>query len=607
MPAVMTAVPTLQHIERKARTQFIWTAEHLLKILPKDAPVSPLRLNWPQRYLAENYLIPAHQRGLPLALSILKARREGVSTLVGAWHFHKVRWYRGRRAMVYAHDDDTLSELFDMITRFHDYLPDELRIPTSANNTKELEYAGLDSRIGRRVAGHKDVGRGKTIHHAHLSEVDFYDDPVSVMAGVVEAVPTTGPSTLILETTANGDGGYFHEHWKSLLKRKGKMFSNRYWFPVFLPWFWHPDHSTVPPRDWAPTKEEGELQRRYGLQLAQIFWRHQKGQELETLNPGRGKKLLVQEYPSNPTEAFIQSGDCIFSQEGMEAIEGQVQAPTLGWQPVRAGDKVYRLDRVADPLEAALQVWEPPQPGYHYALGVDVAHGTGGDDSACCVMRMPGFRVVAEWYDNFTSPRQLAYVVAAIARYYASNHPADLPYVNVEINDAGLLTNDELNDMAQNGEPFQLYLWEPFDRLAAPKVTGATRTGWLTTHISKNVLIGVANSILGEMLAFIPSASLQHEMHRTIEVRAGIVATRGADQVMAWLFALVTCYRKIARWDWPGMGMALHEEDEEQAPRRITNPACQDTTAGRLFERPSREAAWDELGGGEARGHWLVG
>jgi hypothetical protein len=606
--ATATASTDLQAIEGRARRDFVYTCETLLRILPKTGAIMPLRLNWPQRYIAMQYLIPAHQRGLPLALSILKARREGVSTLVNAWSYHKVRWYRGRHAMVYANDEDTLAELFGMVSRFHDYLPEAMQLRTSANNTKELEYADLDSRIGKRVAGHKDVGRGKTIHHAHLSEVDFYENPVAVMAGVVEAVPTQGPSSLILETTANGDGGFFHEHWLELKRHRGRMFSDRSWFPVFLPWFWHPDHQTEPPAWWEPTVEEAARMAAYRLSRAQAFWHHHKGQELETLNPGRGKKLLAQEYPYNDAECFIQSGECIFTAEGMEAIKPHRAPPVLGFTLVRVSDKQFRLEAHPTPNEAPVQVWEPPQPGYQYALGVDVSHGIGKDDSAVAVLRMPGFKLVAEWYDNFTSPRQLAYVVAAIAEYYASEKPADLPYVNIEINNQGLLTNETVMEMAMDGRNFQPYIWEmAFDRVAPPKVTAASRTGWLTTTVSKNILIGVANVLLGDQLVHIPSTSLQHEMARTIEVRSGVAQTKGADQVMAWMLALVVCYRKIARWAWPGMGMARRSADtEEQGPQRLANRATQDVRAEELLNGGRPRPAWDELPPGDGQGHWLV-
>ena len=607
MAPTTAPAPSLADIERRARRDFIWTAKHLLTIRPKDEPACLLDLRWSQRYIAENYLIPAHKRNLPLALSVLKSRRLYCSTLFAAWAYHKIRWYRGRNAMIYSYDDSSTQEIFDMVLRFHDYLPEGVKPPTLKKNTQELEYVGTDSRIAQRVASQNDVGRGKTIHHMHVSEVDFLRDPYGVMTGAGEAVPTTGPSTFILETTANGDGGYFHDHWRTITrKREGTMVGGRYTFAVFLPWFWNPENTLVAPASWDPDEELVEMQARYRLTREQGFWYEQKRQDLELRNPGRGFKLMQQEYPGCPEEAFIQSRDSIFSEGGRKFIRDQVQPPVVGFRFLRTGDRQFGLEPCV-PEEAPFQVWEPPHPGYTYALGVDVAHGGGGDDSAVCVMRMPGWRVVAEWYDNETSPGDLTLVVGTMARYYAHPRAADLPYVNVEINDGvGLVVNEELMKAAQEGAPWQPYYWEPFDRLAPPKITGATRTGWLTTIISKNVLIGIANLLLGDHLLWIPSGSLQAEMQRTIEVAPGYAQTRGADQVMAWLFALVTCYRKIARWDWPGMGMPRADDDERQ-PQRITNPAVQDTSAGRLWEPPSRDALWQDLPAGDGRGHWLVG
>lgn len=950
----------IDQIETRARRDFLWACAHLLKIRPKEAPLCALKLNWPQRYIAENYLIPAHARGLPLALSILKARREGVSTLILAWLYHKIRWYRGRNCMVYANEDDTLQELFGMIPRFHENLPAELQLVTDKNNTEELSYAALDSRVGRHVAGDRDIGRGKGIHHVLLSECDFYRNPLAVLPGIIEAVPTVGPSSLVLETTANGDGGYFHEHWKALKRQKGKMFGGRYWYPIFLPWFFHPDHRAVPPTDWEPTEEEYELLIRYKLSRDQLYWYSLKGAEMEVMHPGRGYRLRQQEYPSciagtmrvgtergllplaeissvkettqgavtgwyakgmaltwevrthlgytleatedhrvqlatggwrcvrqlesgmrvqlsrprfadayatvrwhpfpavetsivvdeqwgrflglftgdgsfngqtlslvcdkhdedlitevlclidvlfglqgegrvvgnqkggveirawcrglqevfralgvveqlggrawrrvvrippaiwtSPRsviraflqglydtdgfaayatprisvfsryqslmhdvqllllgfgitgkqtaakrslngkyyrgwsldlraeesvafrerigfgcerkrqrsltwpdtqktharlpltltdivttvipkrftevydltlatsthafdangfvvhncddEAFLLSGQCIFPEVGLAMLRAHQGPPRLGFELVRTGDRRVDLSPKAHALEAPLQVWEAPHPDYEYALGVDVARGGGGDDSCVEVLRMPGFRQVAEWYDNYTSPRHLAFVVAAIARYYAHPQGKYQPIVNVELNGDGLYVNDELTDAIANGAPFGLYVWEPFDRVAPPPVTGASRTGWVTSHTSKNMLVSVANSLLAEGLVYVPSASLQAEMGRTREIRLGIAETRGADQVMAWLFALVTCYRKIARWSWPGQALPKANEEDDRA-QRLLDPMRQDSTYGRIVKPRQWEDVWEDMASVPGGG-WLT-
>ena len=239
MPTLAAPVRTkIDTLETRARPEFVWTCQHLFKIRPKDQPLIPLTLTRMQRYVAEQFLIPAHQRGIPIGLSILKARRVYMTTLNMAWLYHKIRWYRGRNTMVYAHDDDTVDEIFQMIPRFHENLPEPLQIPTSKNNTMEFGYEALDSRVARRVAGTRDVGRGKTIHHALLSELDYFANPDTILPGILEAVPSVGPSSIVFETTPNGQGGFFHEHWMALKKQRGRIFSERHWYPIFLPWYW---------------------------------------------------------------------------------------------------------------------------------------------------------------------------------------------------------------------------------------------------------------------------------------------------------------------------------------------------------------------------------
>jgi hypothetical protein len=48
----------------------------------------------------------------------------------------------------------------------------------------------------------------------HGSEVAFWPNPASHFAGVVQAVPDEPETEIILETTANGVGGEYHERWQ---------------------------------------------------------------------------------------------------------------------------------------------------------------------------------------------------------------------------------------------------------------------------------------------------------------------------------------------------------------------------------------------------------
>ena len=75
--AVAADNPYLQVADR-AQRDFVYCAGELLWIKPKDRPLCRLVLNWPQRYIWQRYLQPAWDAREPLALLILKARREGV-------------------------------------------------------------------------------------------------------------------------------------------------------------------------------------------------------------------------------------------------------------------------------------------------------------------------------------------------------------------------------------------------------------------------------------------------------------------------------------------------------------------------------------------------
>ena len=64
-------------------------------------------------------------------------------------------------------------------------------------------------------------------------------------------------------------------------------------------------------------------------------------------------------------------------------------------------------------------------------------------------------------------------------------------------------------------------------------------------------MLGVANSLMLGRLTHQPSRWIREDMGRTIEIRPGVAKTGGCDMVIAWLLALVTAYRKIARFHDP--------------------------------------------------------
>ena len=558
---------TLETIEQDCRNDFALACARVMKIKPKDRPLAPFNLNWPQRYIVERDLQPALERGEPLVLVVGKGRQDGLSTVAVGWTFWRVRWYQGTTAIIAAHQDDTVSNMRDMIQRFHDNLPPEMQPARDRNNRKELHYlAPLDSSIRVRAAKYLDISRGKTPQIVVLSEVGYYVDPETVMAGVTESVPDYGPTLILMESTAAGMDSWFYDLWQDLGRSSGKpQYGRRKWIRRFIPWYWSPDkQAAMPPGRWeqlrailpndlvAYAEEFEDIQERYNLEDAQIMWYLMKLGEFLRTHGHLGRRLLAQEQPCTAKEMFITGGECIFAEAGLKNLQRQIAEPQCGFELARVG--TWDFTMVPRPLrtEPALLVWERPQHGYRYALGIDVSRGVGQDASAVVVVRMPGYVQVAHWHDTHTSTKDLAFIVAAIGTYYAQG--GDRPICTVELNDAGIHTNVELTELAQT-KPIQLYIWEYLDRLGSSPVTHLSKTGWVTSVSTKPIMIGVANSLLMAGQCVVPSEELQVDMGHTQEIiRDGrsYASTGGCDLTIAWLLAVITAWRKIQRLSFPG-------------------------------------------------------
>jgi hypothetical protein len=101
---------------------------------------------------------------------------------------------------------------------------------------------------------------------------------------------------VILESTANGMGNFFHQMWR------GAEAGENDYIAVFVPWYWQDEYRKKPPPDFAPNEEEATYADLYGLDPAQLAWRRAKIAELKDL------ALFRQEYPASAAEAFEMSG-----------------------------------------------------------------------------------------------------------------------------------------------------------------------------------------------------------------------------------------------------------------------------------------------------------
>jgi len=323
-------------IRRRLRDDFTHYAARCLKIRtkdPRDGP-KPFLLNEAQRFL-HGRIEAQRERTGKVRILVLKGRQQGVSTYIGGRFYWLTSHTRGVRTFILTHEQDATDNLFGMVDRYHEHCPELVKPSTGASNAKELYFDRLESGYAVGTAGTKAVGRSQTIQLFHGSEVAFWPNASTHFAGVVQAVPDLPGTEIVLESTANGVGGEFHERWQQAEAGRGDYEA------IFIPWFWSSEYRR-PAVGMVLDAEEEAYRAAHGLDLEQMAWRRNKLAEL------KDPLLFRQEYPATAAEAFQMTGhDSFIKAEAiLRARKGKatgIGPLIIGADPARFGDDRFSL------------------------------------------------------------------------------------------------------------------------------------------------------------------------------------------------------------------------------------------------------------------------
>ncbi len=455
-----------RRIRRRLREDFVHYAPRCLSIRTKTEGQQRFTLNAAQRYVHQRIEAQLQHSGKVRALA-LKGRQQGISTYTEGRFYWRVTHRKGVRAFILTHEQEATNNLFEMVSRYHEQCPALVRPRASAANAKELYFDVLDSGYKVGTAGAKGTGRSSTIQYFHGSEVAFWPHAESHQAGVMEAIPDAPGTEIILESTANGVGGVFHELWQSASLAKPEVD----YIPIFVPWFWQPEYRRDA-RDFEPDSEELELAKLYGLDREQLAWRRFKIAEKKS------PELFKQEYPCNPEEAFIFSGRPVFVATWLDKAEQECFRPRYRADVMTGVGKLNKRD------DGALRVWADPKPGERYVIGADVAEGLEhGDFSSADVLRVPDGLQVAQWHGKI-DPDRFGDVLGFLGKRYGKT------LIGVERNNHGLTT---LTSLRNTGYP-HIYAQQDIERRSEGHET--KKAGWLTTAKSKYKII---DQLAGEL------------------------------------------------------------------------------------------------------------
>lgn len=266
----------------------------------------------------------------PVRVILLKARQWGGSTLVQlfmSWIqlFHRKNW----NSVIAAHLNDAARNIRSMYTLMADRHPKDIlsvkfRSFEGSTNNRQIVGRGNVIYIGSMEAPNSlHSGNYKLVH---CSEVGLWketlnrkpSDFVNAFAGSVPSIPFT---MVVLESTAKGEGNYFHQTWK------GAVAGENAYTPIFVAW-WEIDmyrsefKSEQEMREFAASLTEDEMYRfNLGATLEGLKWyRAKRGEYQNDWDMKEG-------FPSTPEEAFTTSGHKAHHPLYIKQMEGFAKQP----------------------------------------------------------------------------------------------------------------------------------------------------------------------------------------------------------------------------------------------------------------------------------------
>lgn len=509
----------------------------------------PFRLNRPQRKVLAA-LEDMRRRQKPLRIIILKARQWGGSTIVQmymAWIQSVLR--RNWHSLVCGHVKEAAANIRGMYSRMLERYPLDLwegdeegkpkfRPFEGSANTREIAGRGCRVTMGSSEA--QEGARGADFAMVHLSEAAFWgdssrhkpDDFIRAVCGGVLLEPLT---LVAVESTADGQGNWFHREWL----RAEKGLSDK--LPLFVAWHEIEIYSTPLPADIpaalaALSDYEMKLWDDFpAITLEQIWWYHLKRKEM-----GSDREMNA-EFPSTPLEAFTATGKGVFAPEHIDYLRtlcipdaAMPRGEVDGFPPMFISDSRGRFVMVERPDGDSSMM-------DRYVVGVDVGGRSENSDFSviCVVDRQPltrglPLRIVAQWRGHCDYD-VLALKAVAIARFYSQ------ALLVVESNTL------EHRDSCPGGMGVIPLLARIYPNLYSrpaidsPYDPPTSKLGFHTNRSTKLALISCLQRYVRERLFVDPFAEALDEMATYEEPTAGVFAARVGchdDMVMARALAI---------------------------------------------------------------------
>lgn len=477
------------------------------------------------------------------------------STFVEALMTHRALFVPGVKCTIGSANDQKTYVMMGMMYTALENLP--WWLPPQQTKDKRsgaalLEFAHVGSSIVIQSGSIRGgIGQGTTPTAIHLSEVCDYTDPVvQIEEGLFKAVHTGPEILMILESTGNGNTGWWADQWRD---NKEFYFQGRSrLYPLFIPWFMTPElypkrewieKFKIPP-NWEPNQStkatiaKCEAYAHNSQALARVIgknWKMSRDQQwfwefnFEDAKRRRTEKSWLRHMPCDDFDALTGENDNVFDFETVAGIEKRRvrtvdaygiigegiaekhdPAPAevdldrerilvpwktpheirLEWvfMPI-AGDTE---DKSFDPLKKLL-IFHHPERNAKYAIGVDTGFGVGGDRTAIGVWRsgmdaVPDVQVAQFAADDITNVEIYAWCMA-IAAYYGRFYE-DGETVRFVIEQRRKYGDSCYHALKLHGFRNHHHFREYDKKTLRPMPSANAREGWWTNEWSRPLLLG---------------------------------------------------------------------------------------------------------------------
>ena len=426
----------------------------------------PFILNAPQRKLVKELELQ-RTTGQPIRIILLKARQWGGSTctqMYMAWL--QMVHMEGLNSLIVAQNHACTAEIKDMfVTMLKNSQGWEEEPRTGKKGKKKgheeearkrSEGAGpgairvIDRNFKVKVgsAERPDTCRGGDYSLVHCSEVALWKKtklrtPEDMIRASCSGVLYRPLTMIVLESTANGTGNYFHGEYQAAVRGESQF------KPVFIAWFEIEQYSLpmdneeknilaqrlLEGKDSEQADSERDLPGKY------LWWLWEKGATLEGIKwyLKESRKYsdhghMASEYPSDDIEAFVHSGTRVFDRYKVETLRADCRAPEkrgeiTGEKP--SGPDSLKNVKFSEDSQGGLKIWKFPEEeepyirtSDRYLTVVDIGGRSRNSDWSVITVfdRLPmlegrGPEVAAQWRGH-TDFDLLTWNAARIARFY---------------------------------------------------------------------------------------------------------------------------------------------------------------------------------------------